>query len=147
MRIFHTTIQFKTKEELDFIDLTDEIIAFVKKSQIKNGLVNIQCLHTSAAIFVNENEPLLFEDIKNHLERIAPKTLKYNHDDFTIRTVNVCPGECVNGHSHCKAIHLATNVTLNLINGKLQHGQYQRVLFAELDGSRERKVQIQIIGT
>lgn len=146
MKTAHKTIEYSTKGLFDFIDITDEVKAFLEESEIKNGLINIQTLHTTAALILNENEPLLIEDIKAHLERIAPNTLKYNHDDFARRTVNICDDECINGHSHCKAIHLPVNITLNLIDGTLQLGQWQRVLFVELDKARKRKVQIQIMG-
>ena len=146
MKTTNKIFQYQTKKLFEFIDITDEINNFVKKSKIKNGLVNIQILHTSAALIFNENKPLFIEDIKRNLERIAPQSLTYQHDDFTKRTVNMCEDECINGHSHCKAIHLLVNITLNLIDGKLQLGQWQKIMLVELDRSRPRKVQIQIIG-
>lgn len=146
MKTANTILSHQTKSLFDFIDITDEIKGFVSKNSVKNGLVNVQILHTSAALIFNENEPLLLEDIKDSLEKIAPKEAKYRHDNFDIRTVNVCENECVNGHSHCKAIRLPSTITLNLIDGKLQLGQWQRIMLAELDSSRPRKVQVQIIG-
>ena len=146
MKTANKIFKYQTKELFEFIDITDEINNFVKGSEIKNGLVNIQILHTSAALILNENEPLLLEDIKVNLEKIAPKNLNYRHDDFSIRTVNVCNNECVNGHSHCKAIHLLVNIALNLIDEKLQLGQWQRIMLVELGHNRPRKIQIQIIG-
>lgn len=146
MKTANKTIEFQTKCQFDFIDLTDQIKDFVKESRIKNGLVNIQSLHTSSALLVNENEPLLISDLKKHLERLAPQSLNYSHDDFKNRTVNLCENECINGHSHCKAVLLLVSSTLNLIDNEIQLGQWQRVMFVELDRSRPRKVQIQIIG-
>ncbi len=146
MKFFHKLLTYKTKNIFDFIDISDEVIRAVEESGIHNGLVNVQTMHTTASIVVNENEPLLLEDLKEHLEGIASQHGVYRHDDFTIRTVNMCDDECANGHAHCKATHLSANATLNLIGGKLQLGQWQRVLFAELDRSRERKVQIAILG-
>ena len=146
MKIEHKTLEYKTKDEFDFIDITDEVIKFTEQSQIKNGLVNIQTLHTTAVVILNENEPLLIEDIKKNLEKTAPKTAQYQHDNLKKRTVNVCEDECINGHSHCKAIRLPANVTLNLIDGKIHFGQWQRLMFVELDRSRPRKVQILIMG-
>lgn len=140
------TIEIKSKEQFDIVDLTDEIVSFVRESNIRNGLVNIQSLHTTTAVFVQENEPLLLEDIKKFLERIAPQNINYNHDDFGRRTVNMCDDECCNGHSHCKAVCLSTSVTLNLIDNKLQLGTWQKILFIELDKARDRKIQIQILG-
>lgn len=146
MKTAHKILSYQTKGLFDFIDVTEEIKKFVAESAVENGLANVQILHTSAALIFNENEPLLLEDIKASLERVAPKDSVYNHDDFDRRTVNVCENECVNGHSHCKAIRLPSTVTLNLIGGKLQLGQWQRIILAELDSSRPRKVQIQVIG-
>lgn len=146
MKVLNKELEFQTKELFDFIDLTDEVKNFVKESQIKDGLVNIQILHTSAALIVNENEPLLIEDFKANLKNSASQKMEYQHDDLNKRTVNVCPDECVNGHSHCKAIHLLVNATLNLIKGEIQFGQWQSILLVELDRPRKRKVQIQILG-
>lgn len=136
----------KTKEQFEIINLTDEVLSFVKENEIKNGLVNIQSLHTTASVFVQENEPLLLQDIKKCLNRLIPQNIEYNHDDFSRRAVNLCDDECRNGHSHCKAMFLPTAVTLNLIDGKIQLGTWQKILFIELDRPRQRKVQIQIMG-
>ena len=78
MKTANKIIEFQTKEEFEFTDFTDQATAFVKESQIKNGFVNIQTLHTTATVIVNENEPLLLEDLKKHLENLSPKTIKYN---------------------------------------------------------------------
>ena len=146
MKTFNQTIEIQTKAELDFVDITDKVKGLIKESQIKSGIVNIQILHTSAALLVNENEPLLLKDFKNNLRKTAPKDLNYQHNDLTKRTVNLCPDECINAHSHCQAIHLLVNATLNLIDGELQLGQWQRIFIVELDRPRKRKVQIQILG-
>ncbi len=146
MKIINHFINLKTATTLDFIDITDKIQKILKNIKIKNGIVNIQSLHTTMAIIVNEAEPLLISDIKKMLERIAPRTMRYMHDNFDIRTVNMCDGECDNGHSHCKAAHLPVSQLLNILGGKLQIGQWQRVFAIELDRARPRKVALQIIG-
>jgi len=146
MNAVNKTIEFKTEKELEFKDLTEEVSMFIRESGIKEGLVNVQSLHTSAAIMVNENEPLLMEDFKDNLKKTASKDIVYRHDDFTKRTVNLCENECINGHSHCMAIHLLPSVTLNVIDGEIQLGQWQRIFFVELDSSRNRKVQVLILG-
>ncbi|MBU2263270.1 secondary thiamine-phosphate synthase enzyme YjbQ [Patescibacteria group bacterium] len=146
MKALNKTLKFQTKGLFDFVDITNEIKKNVDEGQIKNGLVNIQILHTSASLILNENEPLLIEDFKENLERTASKDLKYRHDNLNERTVNLCSEACVNGHAHCKAIHLPVNITLNLIEGKLQLGQWQRIFIVELDQPRQRTVQVQILG-
>ncbi|MBU3918863.1 secondary thiamine-phosphate synthase enzyme YjbQ [Patescibacteria group bacterium] len=146
MNSFFKILSLQTKSLLDIIDITDKIKAFVKEAKIKDGLINIQSLHTTATVFVNENEPLLLEDLKKHLERIAPVNNVYEHDDFEKRTVNMCEDECANGHSHCKAIHLPTSVCLNIKDNKIQFGPWQSIMFIELDRARKREIQIQILG-
>ncbi|MDD4897690.1 MAG: YjbQ family protein, partial [Candidatus Pacebacteria bacterium] len=70
----------------------------------------------------------------------------YRHDDFEVRTVNMCDDECANGHAHCKAVYLPPNVVLNIVSSKLCLGQWQRLFFLELDRARQRKVNLQVIG-
>lgn len=146
MKIINEILELKTATTLDFIDITEKIQKKIKKSGIKNGVINIQSLHTTMSIIVNEAEPLLISDMKKLLEKLAPRTMKYMHDNFEIRTVNMCDGECANGHSHNKAIHLPTSTMLNIVKNSLQLGTWQRIFAIELDRSRARKVALQIIG-
>ncbi len=146
MKTYSKEISIDTKEYLYFQDLTDEVVKAVEESGIEAGLVNVQTKHTTATVFLNENEPLLLEDMKDHIEAISPITKEYRHDNFEVRTVNMCDDECANGHSHCKALHFPSNVILNIIGKKVQLGTWQRVMFVELDRPRPRKVQIMVLG-
>ena len=146
MKIINQKISLNTSATLDFIDITEKIQVAIKNSGIRNGIVNIQSLHTTMAIVVNEAEPLLIGDMKRLLEKLAPQTEKYEHDNFEIRTVNMCDGECANGHAHNKAIHLPTSIVLNIFEGELQLGRWQRVFAIEFDRARPRQVAVQIMG-
>ncbi|OGB74041.1 hypothetical protein A2V68_01540 [candidate division Kazan bacterium RBG_13_50_9] len=146
MRIVSRLVDLQSTDTLDFIEITDKVQAELTASGIKEGLVNIQSLHTTMAVVVNEAEPLLISDMKKLLEELAPRNREYAHDDFKARTVNLCKAECANGHSHNKALHLPTSVMLNILDGKLQLGTWQRVFAIELDRPRPRKVALQIIG-
>ena len=95
---------------------------------------------------IGESEPLLLEDMKNVLERFAPRHAIYRHDDFEVRTVNLCPDEEKNGHSHCKALFLKTSETVNVADGSIELGLWQRVFLIELDRARERTVSVTVIG-
>jgi secondary thiamine-phosphate synthase enzyme len=146
IKTYHESISLKTQECLQFIDLTDVVIKLVEKSAVQNGFVNIQTKHTTTAILVNEHEPLLLEDMKKVLERMVPQDIIYQHNDFGIRTVNMGPDENENGHSHCKALLLRTSETLNIVDGKIQLGLWQRVFFIELDRARDRNVSVMVMG-
>ena len=67
MKIFHQSIHIQTREHLQFVDLTDLVTECIRTHQVCNGLVNIQTNHTTAAIIVNEHEPLLLDDMKKLL--------------------------------------------------------------------------------
>jgi secondary thiamine-phosphate synthase enzyme len=142
----HSRIRVETRHPTEFIDLTDRIDASVSASGIRDGLVNVQTLHTTTAILVNENEPLLLADIAAMLERMAPQHAHYRHDDMATRTVNLAPGERPNGHAHCRALLLGSSASLNLAGGRLQLGRWQRVFLVEMDGPRSREVSVLVLG-
>ena len=147
--IFHThheVLRFSTECCLEFRDITDTIEEVILRAGIHTGTINIQSRHTTATILVNENEPLLITDMKRALERAASQKRKYSHDDFTIRTVNMEPDEEPNGHAHCKALFLRASETLNLVEGNLQLGRWQRIFFVELDRARDRSISVLIQG-
>jgi len=146
MKFINKVIDLKTAATLDFIDITDKVKQKLKKAGIKRGVINIQSLHTTMAIIVQEAEPLLISDLKKVLEKVAPRTVKYMHDNFDIRTVNMHPNEPVNGHSHCKAMFLTTSSFINIVKGKLQLGKWQRIFAVELDSARPRRIALQIMG-
>jgi thiamine phosphate synthase YjbQ (UPF0047 family) len=98
MKIINHLIKLKTATTLDFIDITDKIKMKLKKAGIKRGVINIQSLHTTMAVLVQEAEPLMIIDLKKILDKVAPRTFRYMHDNFKIRTVNMHPNEPKNGH-------------------------------------------------
>ncbi len=142
----HTTIRIDTQHPTQFIDLTEEVEALAAEAGLRTGLANIQTLHTTTAIVVNEHEPLLLTDVAALLERAAPRDAAYRHDNVTLRTVNCVLGERPNGHSHCRALLLGPSVCLNVANGRLQLGRWQRVFLVELDGPRSRDVSVLLVG-
>ncbi len=142
----HTTLRIDTDHPTQFIDLTADLEAFVAASGVESGLLNVQSLHTTAAIVVNEHEPLLLGDMTGLLERLAPVDAVYRHDNVTLRSVNCVLGEPPNGHSHCRALLLGSTAALNVVDGALKLGRWQRVFLVELDGPRPRSVSLLVIG-
>jgi secondary thiamine-phosphate synthase enzyme len=146
MKIVNHVLSLTTNATLDFIDVTDKVKKIIKEKGIKDGIINVQSMHTTMAVIIQEAEPLLIGDLKKTLEKVAPRTMEYMHDNFDIRTVNMNPNEPVNGHSHCKAVFLTPGVFLNIVKSKLQLGKWQRIFAVELDNSRPRQIALQIIG-
>jgi secondary thiamine-phosphate synthase enzyme len=128
------------------MDITEDIKKVVKKSGILNGIAFVFSLHTTCAIKINENEPLLLEDFGKFLNRLAPVDADYKHNDFSIRTVNICDDECKNGHAHCQHILMGTSEYLPVKDGDIVLGQWQRILLVELDREKERKVLVEVLG-
>lgn len=142
----HTTIRIETQHPTQFIDLTDEVAALVKQWQVHTGVINVQGLHTTTAVIVNEHDPLLLSDVAALLERVAPQDGFYRHDNVGLRTSNCVLVDRPNGHSHCRALLLASSVSLNIAGGQLQLGTWQRIFLVELDGPRTRSVSVAAIG-
>ena len=137
---------YATEAGPSFKEITDDVHRIVEESGLHFGQVTIFSNHTTAAIRLQENEPLLIEDLKDLLRRLAPPDGYYRHNDFDIRTVNMHPGEPKNGHSHCQHVLLSTSETVPLVEGRLQLGEFQSIFLVELDGARERRVTVNIIG-
>ena len=142
----HVRLHITTTQPTEFIDLTDRLGRLVADAGLRFGMVNVQTLHTTTAVAVNEHEPLLLTDFRRLLESAAPADGRYRHDDATIRTVNVVEGERSNGHAHCRALLLPAFACLNVTDGRLQLGRWQRVFLLELDGPRDRTVSVLLFG-
>jgi secondary thiamine-phosphate synthase enzyme len=142
---YRSAIWLTTRQPLQFVDLTDRLVRTVHASRIGTGLLNVQTRHTTTALVVNEDEPLLREDFEAMLERLAPRTGRYRHDDMA-RRPGVPDGERANGHAHCRALLLPSSACLNIVDGTLALGHWQRVFLVELDGPREREVSVVAFG-
>lgn len=134
---FHTEyLVFKTKEHREYVHITPQVEAAVKKSGVKEGLAFVSAMHITAGVYVNDHESGLIEDIDQWLEKLAPFRKEYKHHQT---------GED-NGDSHLKALLIHHEVTLPITEGKLDLGTWQRVFYAEFDGRRNKRVIIKIMG-
>ena len=139
-------LRLTTGAECEVLDLTDQLEEFLRRTGVRGGILAVHTLHTTTAVLVNEQEPLLHGDFLRQLERLAPRELAYDHDDSTRRVVNRTDAERTNGHAHCRAMLLGSTVWLPIMDGRLVLGRWQRVLFVELDGPQERTVVASVAG-
>ncbi len=140
------TLRLTSERAPEFIDITDQVQQCVAKSGLRIGVVVVFSKHTTAAIKINENEPLLIQDLEEFIDRVSPRTGTYRHNDFTVRTVNMTADECPNGHAHCQHLALSTSESIPLIDGQIQLGKWQSIFLVELDRGKEREVIVQIMG-
>ncbi len=146
MKVKNFSLKVDTKDAPQLIDITHWVKGCVAESKVSNGIVLVYSRHTTAAVKINENEPLLIEDMAEFLERIAPRDAYYRHNDFSIRTVNMTEDESPNAHAHLQHLMLGCSETIPLIDGKIPFGQWQSIFFIELDHPRPREVMVQIVG-
>lgn len=146
MLVCRADLRFRPDHAMEFIDITADVETAVLESGICDGMVLVASQHTTAAIVVQENEPLLLEDLRDMLERIAPKSNYYRHDDFDVRVVNMHQNKLASGHAHCKHALLGGSKSIPLHGARMALGQWGRIFLVELDEPRDRDVQVQIIG-
>jgi secondary thiamine-phosphate synthase enzyme len=140
------TLGIRTEAPRDFLDVTDRVAEVVARAEISEGSVGLFSKHTTAAVVINENEPLLLADLAAMLERLSGMGGTYGHNDFTIRTVNMHEDECANGHAHCQHLLLSSSQTIPLADGRMDLGEWQRIFFLELDRPRDRQLVVQVFG-
>ena len=140
------TIRRLTGAGVSFDDITADLETILAGTGLLCGTVNVQTRHTTTGIVVNEHEPLLLDDLETTLERVAPTKSAYRHDDLTRRTVNLVVDERVNGHAHCKSLVLRASETINVVDGRLALGRWQRVFLVDCDGGQWREVSVVLTG-
>jgi secondary thiamine-phosphate synthase enzyme len=129
-------LTFHTDNHREYVHITPQIEAIVRKTEVDDGIVLVSAMHITAGIYVNDLEDGLIEDIDQWLEKLAPFRRDYKHH----RT-----GED-NGDSHLKAILVHHQVILPITKGKLDLGTWQRVFYAEFDGQRNKRVLVKVMG-
>jgi secondary thiamine-phosphate synthase enzyme len=143
--VHRALVTVDTDRAVQVVDLTPLVGSVIRRVGLADGLVTIATRHTTTGLVVNEHEPLLALDIVALLQRLAPPSAGYAHDDFT-RRHDLAAGERVNGHAHCQAVLLAATQTLPVADGRLALGRWQRLLFVELDGAQRRQVSVTCLG-
>jgi len=141
MKIFSQTLKVVTDGRVELYNLTDRVRDLVRASGVKAGFLIISSLHTTTALFINEFQAALMADAKSFLERMALKDNGYLHN---CEDCSDCDRK--NADSHIRAMLLGHNLTLTIQEGALLLGHWQSILFAELDGPRERMLSAQVIG-
>ena len=141
MNFYSQELRISTRKRMEILDITEDVHRIVMKSGIKNGLVNLWVPHATAAIAVNEHDTDLWEDIMNILQKIAPLKGDYRHNAKYRWSV----GE-QNAHAHILNCLIKPGVSIPLENGRMHLGTWQSILFIEMNGSRSRRVHVQVMG-
>ena len=121
-----------TSSQMELIGISRKIGDIISKNSISSGICYLFNPHTTAGLTINEGaDPDVCDDIINGLLHIVPN-LNYKHLEG-------------NSPAHIMSSLVGTSLVINIIDGKLQLGTWQRVFFCEFDGPRTRKVHWKIV--
>ena len=126
-------IQLQTRKGQVY-DLTGQAQKLIGKSGVKHGLANIFTPHATGILFIGEGEPNINADYVKLLKKLAPERGGWAHD----RIDN-------NAHAHLRSALVGASVCIPIRDGRLAFGTWQRLLFVEADGDRNRRFIITVV--
>ena len=136
MKVHTDYLWFETKQRQEFVRITDDVAAIVKKSGVREGMALVSAMHITAAVYVNDWEDGLISDFKVWLEKLAPAGLPYRHHQT---------GED-NADAHLKRTLMGHQIIVPITAGKLDLGPWEQVFYAEFDGQRRKRVVVKVMG-
>jgi secondary thiamine-phosphate synthase enzyme len=139
MKSHREELTFNIPARMDFVNITGQVAAAVKRSGVREGLCLVNAMHITASVFINDDEAGLHADYKKWLEQLAPfdpSPERYQHN----RT-----GED-NADAHHKRQIMGREVVVAITAGKLDFGPWEQIFYGEFDGRRAKRVLIKIIG-
>lgn len=140
-------LHFATEARNQFWDLTEIAREVLARTEVRHGQVTVYTPHTTTTLLINESETGFLNDFRRMINTVVPEDAYYEHDDHELRTENVQEDEFLNGQAHCRqALVGSASVAVPVVEGELLVGRWQRILFAELDQARERRVVFHIQG-
>jgi secondary thiamine-phosphate synthase enzyme len=140
-KIFNRIVDWITSERMQLINVTDRINEIVRKSGIRDGLVHLQLLHTTTAVFINEWQDALLQDVKSFLDQMVCRENAWRHND---PQYSDC--ERKNADSHLRGMLMGQCLCLQVRNSVVLLGTWQSIILAEFDGPRSRSMSIQVSG-
>jgi secondary thiamine-phosphate synthase enzyme len=140
-KVVSTTLTFATNERVELKTITKEIAAFVEETPIRDGIVHVSSLHTTAGIIMNETQDALLADIVTMFEQVIPRSVYYKHND-------PIHSDCdrKNADAHLRSTFVGHSISIPIVEGKLKLGTWQNILLTEFDGPNNRNVHIQVMG-
>ncbi len=139
MKHLREELWFNTPNRRDYVNITAQVEALVRKSGVQHGLCLVNAMRITASVYINDNEAGLIQDYDDWLEKLAPvdpSPTRYRHN----RT-----GED-NADAHMKRQVMGREVVVAITDGKLDFGPWEQIFYAEFDGRRRKRVLVKIIG-
>lgn len=140
-KVFSRVLDWITSERMQMLNITDRINEVVRKSGVRDGLVHLQSLHTTTAIFLNEWQDALLHDVTRFFESVVDGRGYYRHND---PEHSDC--ERRNADSHLRGMLMGQTLCLQVRNASVLLGTWQSIILAEFDGPRSRSLAVQVSG-
>ena len=128
-------VGLNTSQRVEIHDITQDVKDILRNSGIEDGLLNVYSRHSTSGVVINENESGLVKDFQLTLQKLVPEGAGYQHD----RIDN-------NADSHIRGFLLGGSQTIPVENGMMMLGTWQSIFFVELDGPRQRKLTVTVMG-
>ncbi len=137
MKSYRKELYFNIPQRRGLVNITGDVMRALSESGIKEGLVLVNAMHITASVFINDDEPGLHRDFEAWLEELAPEKpySRYHHNGFED-----------NGDAHLKRTIMGREVVVAVTEGRLDFGPWEQIFYYELDGKRQKRVLIKIIG-
>lgn len=136
MKSYREELWFETKTRRAYLNITPQVEAAVARSGIREGLVLVNAMHITASVYINDDEQGLLKDYDEFLEKLAPQSATYRHNET---------GED-NGDAHIKRQIMGREVVVAITKGQLDFGPWEQIFYGEFDGRRRKRVLIKVIG-
>jgi secondary thiamine-phosphate synthase enzyme len=136
MHIYNEQLTFQTKKQREFVNITPQVKAAMEKSGFSDGIIIVSALHSNSAIFVNDEESGLLEDLGAWLDQIAPVRDDYKHKGRFESNAAV----------HLQSLLLNHEAVVAFTDHRLDLGPWQFVIYAELDGLRPKRIALKVVG-
>ncbi len=138
MKTYRKELFFNTQTRRSIINITSQVQHAIDESGIKEGLVLVNAMHITASVFINDDERGLHNDYEIWLEKLAPEKpySQYQHNSYED-----------NADAHLKRTIMGRESVIAITKGKLDFGPWEQIFYYELDGKREKRALIKIIGS
>jgi secondary thiamine-phosphate synthase enzyme len=140
-KVIHKVVDWITSERMQFINISERVNEVVRRSGVRDGLVHLQSLHTTAGLMVCEWQDALVHDSKAFFDEVVQQNAYYRHND---PKYSDC--ERQNADSHMRGMLLGPSLSLQVRNNSVLLGTWQSIILAEFDGPRSRSLAIQVSG-
>ena len=137
MKSYRKELWFHLNRQRGLVNITDQVQAAIDESGVQEGLALVNAMHITASVFINDDESGLHADYEAWLEKLAPEKpySQYRHNGFED-----------NADAHLKRTIMGREVVCAITGGRLDFGPWEQIFYYEMDGGRDKRALIKIIG-